>query len=224
MCEILAVSWPTPRPFTAVSSWALHMEYYGQANFGWGVAWLDQGRVRRYRNPGRMSTDSEGTDFLENITSTHFLVHFRRPSKLSTIGLADTQPFVDDDGQLAFVHNGGFTHEPEYRSAYEDRLTGAADSEVGYLMLRDLLSTGVSVPDGLAIIHGKLGGNANLTTLDNAGTFVAYSSYPANRFWRFKLGDGDMASTQLHSADDSIFSLIFAGATDRSVIDGSVTF
>jgi hypothetical protein len=95
---------------------------------------------------------------------------------------------------------------------------------VGYLMLRDLLYTGVSVPDGLAIIHGKLGGNANLTTLDKEGTFVAYSSYPANRFWRFKLGDGEMASTQLHSADDSIFSLIFTEATDRSVFDGSVTF
>lgn len=223
MCEILVVSWPTPRPFAEIEGYARLMEYYGQANFGWGVAWLEQGKVRRYRDSGRMETDPDGVASLSQVTSTHFLVHFRRPSKLSTIGLPDTQPFVDADGEMAFAHNGGFTLEAEYRPRYRDRLTGAADSEVGYWMLRDLLQTGVSVPDALTMVHSKLGGNANLVTLDRNGTFVAYSAYPANLFWRFRHGDANMAATQLHSGDESIFSLIFTGASERSVVEGSVT-
>ena len=42
MCEILAVKWPEPRPFSAIAGWAGAMEYYGSGRFGWGVAWLDE--------------------------------------------------------------------------------------------------------------------------------------------------------------------------------------
>ena len=42
MCEILAVKWPEPRPFSAVAPWARAMEHYGSGRFGWGVAWLDE--------------------------------------------------------------------------------------------------------------------------------------------------------------------------------------
>ena len=36
------------------------------------------------------------------------LVHLRRPSKLSTLGIADTQPFDDPAGRFSFSHNGDF--------------------------------------------------------------------------------------------------------------------
>ncbi len=222
MCEILTVSWPDPRSFTELAGWARLIEHYGQGHFGWGVAWLEDGAVHHYRDPGRMTADPDGLDYLATVSSTRFLLHFRRPSKLSTIGLPDTQPFLDDDRTLAFVHNGGFALEREHRPEYADRLAGKADSELGWVMLQDLLETGVSLPDGLAMIHAKLGGSANLVTLDSEGTFVAYCGYPGNRFWRFRLDGAEMAATQLHSADDSLFDLVFTGATDRSTFEGAL--
>jgi glutamine phosphoribosylpyrophosphate amidotransferase len=222
VCEIFAVSWPTPRPFTSIAGWARLIEHYGQGHFGWGVAWLDGDEVKRYRNPGRMATDPEGVELLDGVSSSRFLVHFRRPSKLSTIGLPDSQPFIDDAGSLAFVHNGGFANEKEFRPRYTGRLAGLADSEVGWVMLQDLIATGVPVADGLAMIHAKLGGTANLVTLDNRGTFTAYCGYPGNRFWQFRLDDAQIFATQLHSADDSLFDLVFHGATDRSTFQGAL--
>jgi glutamine phosphoribosylpyrophosphate amidotransferase len=145
------------------------------------------------------------------------VVHFRRPSRLSTIQLADTQPFVDDAGSVAFAHNGRFTEELEYRPAYVDRLVGAADSEVGFLMFLDLLGAGVPAVESMQIVHSKLGGNANLAALDGGGEIAIYSKYPGNRCWTFRLGEARVAATELHSPDGSLFELIF---TERAVVDG----
>ena len=40
------------------------------------------------------------------IETTSLLIHLRRPSRLSTLTLADTQPFADPAGRFAFSHNG----------------------------------------------------------------------------------------------------------------------
>jgi len=67
-------------------------------------------------------------DFLSRI-----LVHLRRPSKLSTIGLADTQPFDDPAGRYAFSHNGDFERHTDLRAGFraDGRIHGRADTEVG---------------------------------------------------------------------------------------------
>jgi predicted glutamine amidotransferase len=220
MCEILAIKWPAPRSFSEIRPQARAMEHYGQANFGWGVAWLEAGRVRRYRSVGRLGDDAADAEFLKDVVSTHFVVHFRRPSRLSTIQLADTQPFVDDEHSVAFAHNGRFTEELEYRFAYAGRLTGAADSEVGFLMFLDLLRAGVPSVESMQIVHSKLGGKANLVSLDAAGEVAIFSEYDGNRFWMFRLGDASVAATELHSPDGSLFDLIFAGASERQVVEG----
>ena len=106
MCEILAVRWATPTRFQELVPWAEKVEYYGIASFGWGVAWLDHGQVKRHRYEGRLSEDPSGVKQLANVVSTHFLVHFRRPNRLSTIQMADTQPFLAEKGRFAFCHNG----------------------------------------------------------------------------------------------------------------------
>jgi len=220
MCEIFAVKWPEPRPFSAIAQHARAVEHYGQANFGWGVAWLDGSRVQRYRSVGRLADDAADAEFLADVMSTDFVVHFRRPSRLSTIQLADTQPFVDDAHSVAFAHNGRFAQEPEYRPAYVDRLVGAADSEVGFLMFVDLLAAGVPAVESMQTVHSKLGGNANLVSLDRDGEITIYSRYEGNRCWAFRLGDGSAAATELHSPDGSLFDLIFSDATERRVVEG----
>jgi predicted glutamine amidotransferase len=226
MCEILAVKWPEPRPFSAIAGWARQMEYYGSARFGWGVAWLDDsgtgGQVRVHLDTGQLADDAAADGWLAGVRSTRFLVHSRRPTLLSTIQLADTQPFVTDDKTLSFCHNGLFKERDVYRPEYAGRLKGGADSEIGFCMLQDLTTAGVTADDALAVVAGKLGGNANLATLDGAGEITLFSRHELNRFWTFASGDAQVAATDLHSPDGSLFRLIFPAAEDQSIVDGSV--
>jgi Glutamine amidotransferases class-II len=228
MCEILAVKWPEPRPFSAVAQWARAMEFYGSGRFGWGVAWLDEGaagepgRVRVHVDTGQMAADEAVAGQLGAVESTRFLVHFRRPTLLSTIQLADTQPFVMENNELAFCHNGLFAEREAFRPVYAGRMKGSADSQIGFYMLQDMVGDGVPVCDALAIVHAKLGGNANLATLDDTGAIALFSRHETNRFWTFRMGEVQIAATELHSPDDSLFTLIFPGADRQAVVDESI--
>ena len=218
MCEILAVRWAAARPFSAIAQQARAMEYYGSGKFGWGVAWLDDGQVRRHRYAGRMEEDEAVSGYLGSVESTKFVVHFRRPTLLSTIHLANTQPFITKAADLAFCHNGLFADFESYRGVYAQRLAGVADSEIGFCLLQDITASGVPVGDALAMVYEKLGGQANLAALAADGTLSLYSNHQRNRFWTFGTGDADMAATELHSPDGSLFDLIFPDATDRAVV------
>ncbi len=218
MCEIFAVRWTTARPFSAIAENARAMEYYGSGRFGWGVAWLEDGEVRRHRYEGRMEEDEAASGFLQSVESTTFVVHFRRPTLLSTIDLANTQPFLTEAADLAFCHNGLFAEYESYRGVYAQRLAGVADSEIGFCMLEDLTASGVDVGDALRMVWEKLGGQANLAALAADGTLSLYSNHERNRFWTFRDGDADVAATELHSPDGSLFRLIFPHATARAVV------
>ena len=218
MCEILAVHWPSARPFRDVMPWAEKIEHYGFGRFGWGVAWLDDGRVGSHRFPGSLREDPELDRGLLDVRSTRFLVHFRRPNKLSTVQLADTHPFVDDARRFAFCHNGTFAREPDYRPRYESRLAGKADSEVGFRMLEDLLAEGRRPADALSELYELLGGRANIGLLAADGELLVFNAYPQNRMFRFRTAGAEVAATELHSADDSLFTLVFPEATDRQAV------
>ncbi len=218
MCEILAVHWPSPRAFGDLMPWAEKIEHYGFGRFGWGVGWLADGQVGVHRFPGSLREDPELGRGLLDVRSTHFLVHFRRPNKLSTVQLADTHPFVDDARRFAFCHNGTFAREPEFRQRYESRLAGKADSEVGFRMLEDLLAEGRTPADALSELYELLGGRANIGLLTANGELLVFNAYQQNRMFRFRTDDAEVAATELHSADDSIFPLVFPEATDRRAV------
>jgi predicted glutamine amidotransferase len=220
LCEQLTVRWPTPQPFGRVTDWVLQIERFGSCRLGWGVAWRDRGEVRSYRSIGSFTGDLDGRASLALVESAEFLVHLRRPTLLSTMQLADAQPFVDAAASFAFCHNGNFANESEYRDRYRNELQGSADSEVGYCMLRELLVTGVGPAEALATVHAKLAGNANLGYLGADGTALVLSSHPINQMWEFRLGEALITATQLHSRDNSLFDLVFTGATDRHPISG----
>ena len=220
MCEILAVRWPAPTPFASIEQWARKMEYWGAASHGWGVAWLEGDRVRRYRYPGRLAEDQSAAKQLESVASTHYLVHLRRPNRLSTIQVADTQPFLAEGGRFAFCHNGTFTREKEFRARFAGILEGQADSEVGFRIFEEMLDQGASAEDALAKTFQQLGGIANLGYLGADGELVVFNAYANNRFFRFRMGEAQVAATELHSPDESLFRLIFADATERRVITG----
>ncbi|MHB8393142.1 MAG: class II glutamine amidotransferase [Candidatus Dormibacteria bacterium] len=218
MCELLLATWPQPRPINHVLEWAESLERHGLGGYGWGVAWRERGLVFSHRHPGLLRDDLTGRRGLSGVASTHFMIHLRRPSQLSTIALADTQPFLADDGSYAFEHNGRLDRSEEVRGRFEGSLHGRADSEVGFRLFGALRQAGLSAAAALAAVHQQLGGTANLCYLPSTGPALAYAGAPANQMWRFRIAGAEVISTALHSADEAVFDLCFHDAVDRKMI------
>jgi Glutamine amidotransferases class-II len=218
MCEIVAAAWPEPRPLRPLLERALEIERFGIDGFGWGVAWLDVDdpgrgpRVRGYRSVDSLADDDAGRAEVGGVQSPRFIVHMRRPTLLSTVDLADTQPFVADDGEFAFAHNGRFDHHERFRSRHADRLAGRADSEIGFRVFEAHTRRGMPAADALHRTLDDLGGYGNFAYLGADGELVARGGHGLNPFWRFELDRGIVASTACHSEDDSVFRLVFTDA------------
>jgi glutamine phosphoribosylpyrophosphate amidotransferase len=149
--------------------------------------------------------------------TTSLLVHLRRPSKLSTLQLADTQPFVDPAGRFAFSHNGDLRRHAEHRARYraEGRIHGRADTEVGARWLEDAWDDCPTAGDALRALHSTFDGQANLATIDTRGEVVHYAGNEENPVFAFRLGRIGIVATALYSIDRSLFQLAAPGATDR---------
>ena len=218
MCELLAASFPEPQPFAFLADAVAGLEEYGLGSFGWGVAWLGDGAVYETRGLGRFRDEGLGDVELLEQSSRRFLVHLRRPSKLSTVQMADTQPFLND-GCSAWCHNGFLERADALRDNFKGRLKGEADSEVGWIYFLDRMEAGADCCTAFADVDGTFGGHVNLGYLGSDGELAVYSRNSSNRMWHFRLGDVELASTDLHSADDSVFDLVFPAATDRELIE-----
>ena len=219
MCEILAVAWQQPQPLERVLSWAREVEHLGIARFGWGVAWISRdGRLRGYRKPTSLADDPEGGHRIAMESSPRVLIHLRRPSILSTVQLADTQPFLDKRGRYAFAHNGYLKRHSDFRPRYQDILEGEADSEVGFRLFDSILK---SQPPAAALraVHEELGGTANLGYLSADGELNVYGGNRENPLWRFQYEGATVACTGLHSNDDSLFALLFNEARNREAVE-----
>src|SRR5919197_4012516 len=139
MCEQFVAR--AAEPFRVDELWpfAEKLERFGIAGFGWGVAWLDvDGQLQAYRDV-RAFRDDPGREQVGAIETTSALVHLRRPSKLSTLTIQDTQPFCDPAGRFVFSHNGDFRQTAALRARYrsQGRIHGRADTEVGQRWLED---------------------------------------------------------------------------------------
>jgi len=219
---MLAVAWDEPHPFTELHEFVSTLEIYGLAGFGWGVSWLADGKTREVRGLGRYVDEGyvDGglrRDELGAASSHRFLVHLRRPNKLSTVQLADTQPFLHD-GDYAFCHNGFLDRAEKFRPTYASRLAGAADSEVGWVFLQDRLAAGAAPTEALHEVDETFGGKVNLGYLGADGELAVYSRNVSNAMWTFDMLGARMATTGIHSDDDSIFRLVFPAATNPALV------
>lgn len=225
MCEQFVAR--SAEPFRLDALWPLAeaMERFGIAGFGWGAAWLDaDGAIRTHRDTGAFREDP-ARDRLGAVETTSVLVHLRRPSRLSTLQLADTQPFLDPAGRFALAHNGELGSYREARERYraEDRIHGRADTEVGERWLEDAWEGGAAVPRLLARLHEAFGGLANLAVLAADGTPHHYAGNPENPVFTFRLGPIGVASTAVYSIDRSLFRFAAPGASDRRVVRSGAT-
>jgi predicted glutamine amidotransferase len=220
MCEQFVAR--ASEPFRLDDLWPFteRLERYGMAGFGWGAAWLiDAGRIQTYRDV-RAFRDDPAASGMGAAETTSALIHVRRPSKLSTLQLADTQPFADPGARFAFSHNGDLRDIRESRRRFQaqGRIAGRADSEVGARWLEDAWESCPTPADALRSLHATFGGQANLATIAADGTVVQYACNTENPVFSFRLGRIGIVSTALYSIDRSLFQLAAIGATRRRLV------
>jgi glutamine phosphoribosylpyrophosphate amidotransferase len=220
MCEQFVAR--AAEPFRLDELWPFteRLERFGIAGFGWGAAWLmADGSLCSHRDV-RSFRDDPAAGPLGAIETTAVLIHLRRPSKLSTLQLSDTQPFEDPAGRYAFSHNGDLrdTRTDRRRFHAEGRIQGRADTEVGARWLEDAWDRAPSPAAALESLHGRYGGQANLAVLVRGGDAIAYAGNTENPLFTFRLGRIGLASTALYSIDRSLFAWAAPGAAKRRVV------
>ena len=227
MCEHYVAR--ADEPFRLDELWPFteRLERFGIAGFGWGAAWLSsEGRIESHRDTRAFGDDPE-RERIGAVETTAALVHLRRPSKLSTLGLADTQPFDDPAGRFSFSHNGDFRSVRMWRARFgaAGRIHGRADTEVGARWLEDAWDGRTAPSDLLARLHETFPGQANLAVITADGTLSAYAGNTENPVFTFRLGRIGLACTGIYSLDRSLFRFVATGATERRLIrtGGAVT-
>ncbi len=221
MCEHFVAR--AARPFRLDELWPFtaKLERFGIAGFGWGAAWLgDDGRLHSHRDVRAFFDDRAGQSRVGAVETTAALVHLRRPSKLSTLQLPDTQPFDDPAGRFSFSHNGDLRDYRSLRPTYREqgRIHGRADTEVGARWLEDAWRPDEPAAHLLSALHDRFGGQANLAVLAADGTPHHYAGNWENPVFAFRLGSIGVASTGIYSLDRSLFRFVAPSATDRRLI------
>ena len=225
MCEHFVARAAEPFRLDELWSFAEKLERFGIAGFGWGAAWLgSDGRLQSYRDM-RAFRDDPGRAAVGATETTTALVHLRRPSRLSTLTLPDTQPFDDPAGRFSFSHNGDLRDYRSLRATYraQGRIHGRADTEVGARWLEDAWRADEPAEHLLAALHDRFGGQANLAVLAADGTPHHYAGNGENPVFSFRLGRLGVVSTGIYSLDRSLFRFVAPGATERRLIALRVT-
>jgi hypothetical protein len=221
MCEQYVAR--AAKPFRIDELWPFteRLEQFGIAGFGWGVSWLgSDGELHHHRDIETFRGDPARERVGRELT-TALLVHLRRPSKLSTIGLPDAQPFDDTAGRFAFSHNGDFRNVREHRLRFQrqGRIHGRADTEVGHRWLEDNWENRpAATASVLCRLHEVFPGQANLALLTHAGDVQHHAGNDENAVFTFRLGEIGLASTGIYSLDRSLFRYVAPDATDRRLV------
>lgn len=225
MCEHFVAR--ATEPFRIDELWPFteRLERYGLAGFGWGASWLTADGALATHRDVRAFRDDPGREAVGANDTTALLVHLRRPSRLSTLTLADTQPFEDPGGRFSFSHNGDLRDYRALRRQYQaaGRIHGRADTEVGARWLEDAWRSDEPAGRLLAGLHDRFEGQANLTLLTRDGTAAHYAGNTENPVFTFRLGPIGLASTGLYSLDRSVFRYAAPGATDRRLVPQRTT-
>ncbi len=220
MCEHFIARAAEPFRLDDLWPFAEKLEHFGLAGFGWGAAWIDgEGTLGSYRDV-RAFRDDPGREAVGRTETTSALVHLRRPSRLSTLTLPDTQPFDDPDGRFSFSHNGDLADYKDLRATYraQGRIFGRADTEVGARWLEDAWDPAEPAAHLLAALHDRFGGQANLAVLTRDGDLHHYAGNGENPVFSFSLGRIGVVSTGIYSLDRSLFRFVAQGATDRRLV------
>lgn len=221
MCEQFIARADEPFRLNDLWPFAERLERFGIAGFGWGAAWVGpDDRLHSHRDLPAFRDDDAGRASVGRVETTAALVHLRRPSRLSTLTLADTQPFDDPAGRYSFSHNGDLRDYRAARARFraESRIHGRADTEVAARWLEDAWRDEEPVAHLLGALHDRFGGQANLAVLTADGTPHHYAGNRENPVFAFRLGAIGIVSTGIYSVDRSLFRFVAPGARDRRLV------
>ena len=220
MCEHYVARSATPFRLDELWEFTARLERFGIAGFGWGAAWIDGDGALRSHRDARAFRDDPEAEAVGRMEAMSALIHLRRPSKLSTLGIPDTQPFDDPAGRYSFSHNGDLQNHKAHRARFrvQGRLQGRADTEVGARWLEDEWHAGEPVPHLLAALHDTFGGQANLAVLTASGAAHHYAGNRENPVFTFRLGKIGIAGTGIYSLDRSLFKFVAPGAAERRLV------
>jgi glutamine amidotransferase len=151
---------------------------------GFGFGWITpDGRRGRYVNPMPIWTDVNLQSLGRSLSSPLWLGNVRSATYATSVGHANTMPFVDD--RLIFLHNGFLSRFAEHmrsrlrsrlRPEYEARVQGTTDSEYLYALLLQLMADNGAMLDGavrelMSVVERELdGGHALLNFIVSDGT------------------------------------------------------
>ncbi len=237
MCEQFVARAASPFRLDELWPFTERLERFGLAGFGWGATWTTaDGRLCSHRDVRAFRDDTEGQASVGSQETTAALIHLRRPSRLSTLQLPDTQPFDDPAGRFSFSHNGDLREWRPLRKHYlaQGRIHGRADTEVGARWLEDAWphEDGRQAGDGAADtdvasllpqLHEQFGGQANLAVLTADGSAIHYAGNTDNPIFSFRLGRIGILSTGIYSLDRSVFRYVAPDATERHLVRYSTT-
>ena len=221
MCEQFVAR--AAEPFRLDELWPFteRLERFGLAGFGWGAAWLgDDGGLHSHRDLRAFRDDPRARRASAPRATTAVLVHLRRPSRLSTLDLPDTQPFDDPAGRFASATTAtcatGARSATRYRA--EGGSTAAPTPRSARAGSRTPGATAARRPVCSRALHERFGGQANLAVLGADGTPHHYAGNTENPVFTFRLGRIGLASTGLYSLDRSLFRFAAPGATERRLV------
>ena len=139
MCRLLAATSSTPRTLADIAGEAAIggcLALSAQHRDGWGLSWLEDGRVRVAKAPRRADDDPELDRLLHTVTSTGFLLHLRWATPGFGLSYADTHPYTHG-GRIALGHNGALYAGTRLPELVPPQLAahrqGTTDSEVFFL-------------------------------------------------------------------------------------------
>lgn len=132
---------------------------------GFGVGWYNGDHPASYRNVMPIWADPNLEPLSRSFSRSLWIAHVRSATPGFGTGLANTQPFMDDE--LIFVHNGFVTDFPYnvrqqarrwFTPAIEASIHGNVDSEYLFAILRQLLAEDGErdLADAIRLLHGLL--------------------------------------------------------------------
>ncbi|QQE77195.1 hypothetical protein [Alicyclobacillus sp. SO9] len=211
MCELLYLAKHSPFPLADVLPWAVSVEHFGIAGFGWGVSWVSpNGHLHHFVSAGTLEAEYKNQMKLAPKEAVSCLFHLRRPSFFKTLTPENGQPYLDP-GRFAFAHNGFFQNHNEFRDQFKDNIQGESDSEIGFLLYQKYLNH-MGTIDALEQVASELVGigSANVMLLDSEGRGYALGrNRRRNRIFQL-VGEGYFgAVTEMHSQDSELLHRVF---------------
>lgn len=109
MCRLLAFQSSSPRTFSSLlaDQWESFVALSKQHSDGWGISWVDDaGQLHSMKEAGPAWQSDAFAYAVNEIPALAGILHFRWATPGLDVSEANTHPFVWEEEQVAFAHNG----------------------------------------------------------------------------------------------------------------------